>query len=153
MKKLVTVVFAVITLNGCTSNPDANEYGQRHVTDDPSYVACSEYRSQKHEYQPVLDKVVASGLLTPNEANRAMDRDVRVGDPKCLAYAAYGADVKGWDYGDNGAGKFAIKSVVYTCDWSDVPCPGIEIIFAGEKVYSVAPLTDAKAKFHLPSQQ
>lgn len=88
--------------------------------------------------------LVSSGALTQDQGSRAIAREVQVGDPECMAYAAYGASLA-----KETLVMDAHKSLVtlrwdYTCQHSPVSCPGLVVVIADGKVSSIYPLQITK---------
>ena len=136
MKKALITFLAACALAGCAGKQSAYESGWNNETNEDAYVACAPYRYQHREYQNVLDRVVAKGLLTGAQANRAMDMDVKIGDPECLAYAAYGAEILKTDF-FKPKGLLIKKAVTYDCREVSVPCPGLRVEFTDGKVTAI----------------
>ena len=135
IKKLLTLVL-LSQLAACSSKPSsAYDSGWTNDTNEAAYKACSVYRITKDLSNPsVLENLVSSRVLTNEQAQRAISGDVRVGDPECLAYAAYGLDRHKIGTQTNNKGQFITKTATYLCSQSNVPCPGLVVRFSDGKV-------------------
>ncbi|MBS7413374.1 hypothetical protein [Pseudomonas syringae] len=140
MFKFCAALFSVALVAGCSSNPSAFQSGWTNDTNENAYKECGSFRYAGHEYGNTLDKLVAAKKLTAAQANRAIARDVRVGDSECLAYAAYGLDRKTIKFEHNSKKQLVVKSVTYECKTNPVSCPGIRVTFVDGTVQSISPL-------------
>ena len=140
MIKKLLVLLVVSQLAACSNQPSsAYESGWTSNTNEDAYAACGIYRIQKGFQDPaVLSQLVSSQRLTSEQAQRAAQRNVKVGDPECLAYAAYGLDRTKIVFHKNKAGEATAKSVTYLCSQSEVPCPGLTVTFSDGKVTNTA---------------
>ncbi|AZZ75289.1 hypothetical protein CCX46_09045 [Pseudomonas sp. RU47] len=140
MLKKMLVLLVVSQLAACSNQPSsAYESGWTNDTNEDAYAACGSFRIKKGFQDPtVMEHLVASRQLSSEQASRAIQRDVRTGDPECLAYAAFGLDRHKISFYKNKAGELTAKSVTYQCSQSDVPCPGLKVVFTDGKVTSTS---------------
>ncbi|WP_085683135.1 MULTISPECIES: hypothetical protein [unclassified Pseudomonas] len=136
MIKKLLLLLVVSQMAACSNQPSsAYESGWTGDTNEDAYAACGSFRVKKGFQDPsVMDRLVASHQLTSEQAARAIERSVQIGDPECLAYAAYGLDRHKISFYKNKAGELTAKSVTYLCSESDVPCPGLTVMFSDGKV-------------------
>lgn len=141
--KVLVLVF-LSQIAACASKPSsAYESGWTTNTNEDAYTNCAVFRLNKQIKDPaVLQHLVASGSLSKSQAQRALIQDVRVGDPECLAYAAYGLDRHKIAFYSNKKGQVTAKAVTYRCDQSEVVCPGLRVQFADGKVSGITPLNN-----------
>jgi hypothetical protein len=139
IKKLLALL-VVSQLAACSNQPSsAFDSGWTNNTNEDAYATCGSFRIKKGFQNPaVINHLVASRLLTNEQAERAVQRNVQTGDPECLAYAAYGLDWHKIDIYKNKAGEVTAKAVTYLCSESEVPCPGLTVKFSDGKVTSTA---------------
>ena len=129
-------------LTACsTFRQSAYQSGWNGETNEAAYRECGIYRLHKGmQIQQNIDRLVALGKLTPEQALRASKAEVHPGDPECLAYAAYGLDRKEISVTKNLDSLVIGKQATYVCAESDVPCPGVKVEFSDGKVTAVNPI-------------
>ncbi|SEN75054.1 hypothetical protein [Pseudomonas sp. ok266] len=138
MIKKMLVLLTVLPLAACSNQPSsAFDSGWTSKTNEEAYANCGSFRFNKGFQDPsVIQRLVESRQLTAEQAAQAVQRNVKVGDPECLAFAAYGLDVQRFDIYRNNAGETTARAVTYSCSQSDVPCPGLTVTFSDGKVVS-----------------
>lgn len=142
MKKIVLVLSCISALTACsTLKQSAYQSGWNSQTNEAAYSECGIYRLSKGmPIQHNLDRLIALGMLSPEQALRASKVEVRPGDPECLAYAAYGLKRKTIGVTRNLDGLVIGKQATYVCADSDVPCPGVKVEFSDGRVTAVTPI-------------
>lgn len=140
MMKTMLALLVVFQLAACANEPSsAYDSGWTSNTNEDAYAACGSFRIKKGFQDPaVMNHLVASHQLTGEQAARAVQRNVQIGDPECLVFAAYGLDRHKISFYKNKAGEVTSKSVTYLCSQSEVPCPGLKVTFSDGKVASTA---------------
>ncbi|SEN18547.1 hypothetical protein SAMN04487857_11193 [Pseudomonas sp. ok272] len=138
MIKKLLVLLTISQLVACTNQPSsAYESGWTSNTNEDAYATCGSYRVTKGFQNPdVMNQLVSTHQLTNEQGQRVEQHRVQIGDPECLAYAAYGMDRYKTVIRKNNAGETTTKSVTYLCNKSDVPCPGLTVTFSDGKVTS-----------------
>ncbi|MCC2960537.1 hypothetical protein LK540_08835 [Massilia sp. IC2-278] len=141
MNKITFIAISIVALTACSSlKQSAYQSGWNNDTNEAAYRECGMYRIAKGmPVQQNLDRLVALGKLSPEQASRASKADVRPGDPECLAFAAYGLNRKEIGITKNSDGLVISKQATYACADSDVPCPGIQVEFSDGKVTAINP--------------
>ncbi|WP_338474327.1 hypothetical protein V3H56_05700 [Pseudomonas sp. MS646] len=146
MKVLNTVlVLALLSqVVACVSKPSsAYESGWTENTNEDAYSTCGRYRwDNKFKEPAVLQRLVASGTLTSSQAQRAEAQDVRVGDPECLAYAAYGLNRAKISFYKNTKGQVTEKTATYLCFNNQPNCSGVRVHFADGKVSRISAVSE-----------
>ena len=139
--KYLTLIACMVAVTGCTPVSKRSVYSSGW-SDDRSgamFRMCAPYHLQKNmPIEPNLELLVAHGLLTPDQAQRARNADVQVGDPECLAYAAYGLSTGPVTFlrRTNKDGVI-YKDITYWCSNSQAPCPGVIVTVADGKVTNI----------------
>lgn len=87
-----------------------------------------------------VSSLVASGVLTQNQGSRVLAREVQVGDPECMAYAAYGASMAKETFINDAHRNLVTLEWNYTCQYSPVSCPGLVVVVTDGKVSAIHPL-------------
>ena len=141
--KYIAVVVCLACLTACSTvqTKGAFKSGWTSRKNEAAFKMCALYRPKKGGPSPQdMDGLIAFGMLTEEQANRASKALVLPGDPECLAYAAYGHRRK--DVGEifDAKGVLLERYATYDCDDNDVACPGIRVDFADGKVVNVSVL-------------
>ena len=136
------LALTVLSLSACASGPgSAYKDGWTETSSEHAYTECSVVHLAKGQLVPQnLDALVGNGMLTPAQAARVRAGTVRVGDPECLAYAAYGLQRAKITLTRDPSGKLLSKTVAYVCGDSDAPCPGVNVEFVDGRVAETSPL-------------
>lgn len=144
MRSLILIAVTSSTLLGCAGDPfhrSAYPSGWSQATTLAAQKRCGVVRWDKGILaQPNLDLLVTHGYLTPEQASRAAQQDVRPGDPECLAWAAFGLQQTKVTMQTDGHGKLFTLTIDYRCVRSDVACPGRRVDVVDGVVTSVSPL-------------
>lgn len=139
------LILALLTqVAACVSKPSsAYDSGWTENTNEDTYSSCGRYRwDNKFKEPAVLQNLVASGALTSSQAQRAEKQDVRIGDPECLAYAAYGLNRAKIGFQRNEKGQVTEKTATYLCFNSAPTCSGIRVHFADGKVSRISTVSE-----------
>ena len=91
------------------------------------------------ETRAQVANLVSSGVLTQAQGRRVIAHDVRVGDPECMAYAAYGASLAKESFAMDSHKNLVTVEWDFTCQHSPVSCPGLVVVIADGKVSAVYP--------------
>ena len=116
-----------LVLTACSTVPEsAYDSGWNNDVSEATYKECGKTTWNKGMYSSQnLRRLVPLGFLTQEQALRASKQEVRVGDPECLVFAAYGLKRGKFFNFTNDANKNLIeREFSYTCDTSDIKCPG-----------------------------
>jgi hypothetical protein len=127
MKKVFSFSI-VLTLTACSTVPEsAYESGWNNQVSEATYEECGKTTWNKEMYSSQnLARLVPLGYLTKEQATRASRQDVRIGDPECLVFAAYGLNRgKSFNFTTDTNKNLVEREFSYTCDTSDAKCPGI----------------------------
>lgn len=84
--------------------------------------------------------LVSSGVLTKDQGSRVIANEIQVGDPECMAYAAYGASMAKESFVMDPHKNLVALQWDYTCQHSPVSCPGLVVVIADGKVSAIHPL-------------
>lgn len=149
--KHATLLLCILAAAGCTPVAKRSVYasGWSDYSSGVAFKACAPYHLQKNmPVEPNLELLVARGLLTADQAQRARVADVRMGDPECLVYAAYGLSTDTVTFFRRTINDGLIhKSVAYWCSNSEAPCPGVVVTIADGTVTNIRRATpDDKPK-------
>ncbi|MDR6957439.1 uncharacterized protein YwbE [Pseudomonas brassicacearum] len=142
--KNILVLALLSQVAACVSKPtSAYESGWTENTNEDAYNSCGRYRwDNKFKEPAVLQHLITSGALTSSQAQRAESQDVRVGDPECLAYAAYGLNRAKIGFQRNKEGQVTEKIATYLCFNSEKTCSGVRVHFADGKVSRITPVSE-----------
>lgn len=87
-----------------------------------------------------LQLLVERHYLTREQAERVVVQNVLVGDPECVAYAAFGVwQAKNTQRTDRKKRLIQLE-VDFSCQNSDVPCPGTRVQVIDGVITSISPL-------------
>lgn len=95
---------------------------------------------KEHFIQHNLDFLVQEGYLTAQQAYRAREHDVRLGDPECLAYAAYGLWQSKVTEVHDAHKRLTSVAIDYRCELSPITCPSIRVQIIDGRVTALSAL-------------
>ncbi len=144
MKK--TLSLCVLTLlSACSVTPEsAYESGWNLKKSEGTYKECAMTWLNKDMFMAQnMDRLIALGYLTKEQAIRAAKSEVRVGDPECLAFAAFGLTRGSKLSFVNDINKNLLeRKLNYSCEESNAKCPGVSITIKNGIVSSVSSLPE-----------
>ena len=145
MRRLVTFMACVTLLCGCVSQRTRSHYpsGWNMMESSQIQKQCGIWQDStltELETREHVSDLVSSGVLTQDQGSRVLAHEVRVGDPECMAYAAYGASKAKETFINDVHKNLMILEWDYTCQHSPVSCPGLAVIIADGRVSSIHPL-------------
>jgi len=143
--KAAAIALVVMAVAACTPVAKRSVYpsGWSNFSSNETFRACAPYHLQKN--MPIehnLELLVTHGLLTQDQSQRVRIADVRVGDPECMVYAAYGLTTGSQTFfrGTKNDGLIQ-RSVAYWCANSEAPCPGVVVTIADGRVTNIRQAT------------
>jgi hypothetical protein len=145
--KYITLLVCLVTILGCTPVAKRSTYpnGWSDYSSGITFKMCARYHLGKDmPVEPNLDLLVSHGLLNEEQAERVRHADVRVDDPECAVYAAYGLSTGAVTFHNrpNQEGLIS-KDVIYWCSNSQAPCPGVVVSIADGRVTGMRAATDS----------
>ncbi|WP_236585284.1 hypothetical protein [Dyella sp. EPa41] len=94
-----------------------------------------------HSTPSNFPRLVAQGVLTPEQAARVDAQMLRVGDPECMVYASFGIRENEADFRRDRDKRLISIALDFRCDLSPVSCPGWHVEVRDGLVSTVRPLT------------
>jgi hypothetical protein len=129
---LLTFFAITIYLSGCTSTNALNAIPEKT---NSAHQECGMYHLHKGmPIQQNLDRLITLGWLTTEQADRAASANVQIGDPECVAYAAYGLFISSYKVSTDLAKNEIARELTYRCENSEAPCPGVKVKLSYGKV-------------------
>lgn len=134
----VKVLIAVFLISGCSNS--AYESGWNSDKSSSTFRECSLAGMNKGIFMNEnVDRLVPMGLLNQQEADKAKQHMVSVGDKECAVYAAYGMWPAKYRFSSNTKKQLMTKEITYLCDQSPISCPGYSFVITDGRVSSISP--------------
>lgn len=141
--------FAALSLAACDSVPtkrSAYPSGWNLDVSLEKHRQCGMVRFAKGTYiEHNLELLIDNGYLTQEQATRARNQDVRVGDPECVAYAAFGMSESLNTQSRDASKRLISVRMDFRCEMSPTTCPGQRIVVADGHVVSKTPIVQQPA--------
>jgi len=138
--KNVLSLCALTLMTACSVTPEsAYESGWNLKKSEGTYKECAMTWLKKDMFMAQnMDRLITLGYLTKEQAIRAAKSEVRVGDPECLAFAAFGLTRGSKLSFVNDSNKNLLeRELNYSCKESNATCPGVSITIENGVVSSV----------------